>query len=128
MKYLFLNSQDSRSTQPLNNPFDFIIDLPQPIIHEGNWSCALAEIGFSEPIDQDLYVYCDICDYSYVNDTHQPILRIVRGSRLFTEPFFIPIINQHLMRIRVYIRNQSGRIPSVTLKQLRCTLLIKYGK
>ena len=128
MKYLFLNSQDSKSTHPLNNPYDFTIDLPQPLIHDGKWKCALAEIGFSQPIDQDLYVYCDICDFSYVNDSHQPILRIVRGSRLLTEPFFMPIINQHLTRIRVYIKDETGQIPSVALKQSRCTLLIKYGK
>ncbi len=128
MKYLFLNSEDSKSTQPLNEAFDFTIDLPQPLLLEGKWKCGLAEIGFSNPIGDELYVYCDICDYSYVTDSNKPILRIVRGSRLYTQPFFIPIINQHVSRIRVYIRDESGQIPSVVVQQSRCTLLLKHDK
>ncbi len=128
MKYLFLNSQDSKSTQPLNEPFDFTIDLPQPLILEGKWKCGLSEIGFSNPIADELYVYCDMCEYSYVKDSNQPILRIVRGSRLYTKPYFIPIVNQHVSRIRVYIRDEFGQIPSIAVERSRCTLLLKHAE
>ena len=128
MEYLYLNSQDSQSTQPLNNAYDFTIDLPQPIIHNGKWKCALAEIIFSQSIRQDLYIYCDVCDYSYVRNTYGPILRIVKGSKVYAKPLYIPLKIQYLSRIRIYIRDENGQTPSDPLKQSRCTLLIKYGK
>ena len=73
--YLFLNSNDSKSLHP-----NFTVELPTPLELHGNWKCALAEILYSKSIGQKLYVYCDICEYSYIADGYKPILRIVKNG------------------------------------------------
>ena len=128
MKYLFLSSEDSTSTHPSNSMFDFTIEFPQPLELEGKWECALTEIVYSDSINGDLYVYCDICAYSYVSDSYKPLLRIVDGSDIFEKQYFIPVTQQVVPRLRLYIRDKQGNIPSVDEETLRCTLALKHGK
>ena len=125
--YLFLNSQDSKTIHPHNTPFDFTVELPQPINVTGKAKIALTEINYPGKYKQDLYVYCDVCDYNYVKDGYKPILRIINGSNTYNKLFYIPISSSHISRIRVYIRDNKDRIPSVPIKTLRCTVVIRNG-
>jgi hypothetical protein len=130
MKYLYLDSEDSKDSHPQNKPFDFTVEMPTPLELEGNWSCALAEIYFTrEALTQDLYVYCDLCDYNYVNQQYSPILRIINsGDEIFDKCFYVPLVNKLISRIRIYIKTKSGEKPSVSIQKLRCTLQLKHGK
>ena len=126
--YLFLSSNDSKIFHPHNSPFNFTIELPKTLDLQGNWKCALAEIFYSESLDQDLFVYCDICEYSYIDDGYKPILRVVNGSDIYDTLFYQPITTQFVNRIHIYIKDEAGNQPSVDIKHLRCTLKIKNGK
>ena len=126
--YLFLNSNDSKSLHPKNSPFNFTVELPTPLELRGDWKCALTEISYPKSIRQELYVYCDICEYSYIADGYKPILRIVKGSDIYNQLFYRPITNPFVSRIQIYIKYQTGNQPSVDVKSLRCTLKIKHGK
>ena len=48
----------------------------------------LAELSYPDSIEQDLYVYCDICQYSYVTDGYKPILKIENGSDIYDKLFY----------------------------------------
>ena len=126
--YLFLDSNDSKSSHPQNSAFDFIVELPRPLNLQGEWKCALVEIAYSASVDEDLYVFCDICEYSYIDDGYKPILRIVNGSDIFDKLIYIPITVPTAARIHMYIKDRKGNIPSVDITSLRCTLHIKHGK
>ena len=69
------------------------MELPTPWELQVDWKCALkiAEISNPESMEQELYIYCDICQYSYVADGYKPILRIVNGSDIFETLFYQPI-------------------------------------
>ena len=122
--YLFLNSQDSLSVHPKNTSFDFTVELPQPINVDGKSKIALSEINYSEVHEKDLYVYCDVCDYSYVKDGYKPILRIVNKSCIYNKLIYIPISSSYIPRIRIYIRDENNQIPSFNIETLRCTVAI----
>ncbi len=125
--YLFLNIQDSKSIHPNNIPLDFTVELPQPITLTRKSRIALIEINYPGKYKQDLYVFCDICDYNYVKNGYKPLLRIVNGSQVYRKLLYIPLSTTNISRIRVYIRDEKGRIPAVNFKSLRCTLVIKHG-
>lgn len=127
MQYLFLHSEDSLLTHPQNNATDFTVDLPQPLDLPGKWSIALTEISITPNKKADLYVYCDVCDYSYQRNTRKPILRIIKGSTTFAKPYYIPVAVNYTPRIRVYIRDSKGNIPSFEISTSRCTLALKHG-
>ena len=127
MQYLFLDSEDSKSMHADNTAFDFVIELPQDLNLVGYWDCALTEISYSQPTT-DLYIYCNIINYSYENDSYKPILRIVNGSDIFEKLYFIPITQQSIPRIHIYIRDKQGNTPSDSGQELRCTLALKHGK
>lgn len=128
MQYLFLHSQDSLLTYPQNHPTDFTIDLPQPLQLPGKWSIALTEINIIPNKKIDLYIYCDLCEYSYQRNTCKPILRIIRGSSTFSKPYFIPVAVNYAPRIRLYIRDSKGNIPSFDISTSRCTLALRHDE
>ena len=127
MKYLFLSSSDSTHIYPNNSPFDFIVEFPQTLELNGNWLCALTEINYTNA-EEELYVYCDICEYSYVCNGFKPLLRVINGSNIFETLYYIPVNQQAVKRIHVYIRDREGQIPSFNTSDLRCTLALKHGK
>ena len=126
--YLFLNSNDSKSLHSNNPPFNFTVELPTPLELRGDWKCALAEIPYPKSIRREIYVYCDICEYSYIADGYKPILRIVNGSDIYDTLFDQPITSLFVSRIQIYIKDKTGNQPSVDVKSLRCTPKIKHGK
>ena len=128
MMYLFLNSNDTKSLHPNNSQFNFTVELPTPLELHGNWKCALAEISYPKSIGQELYVYCDICEYSYIADGYKPILEIVKDGDIYNQLFYIPITNPFVSRIQIYIKDQTGNQPSVDIKLFMCTLKIKHDK
>ena len=128
MMYLFLNSNDSKSLHPDNSPFNFTVELPTPLELHGDWKCALAEISYPKSIRRELYVHCDICEYSYIADSYKPILRIVKSGDIYNQLFYQPITTSLVSRIKIYIKDETGNEPSVDVESLRCTLKIKHGK
>lgn len=122
--YLFLASTDCLVSHPANNPWDFTINLNQYVHLKGTWECALMDIDYDGPASE-LYIFSDLCSDSYVTDSYLPLLRIVKRSGSFKNPFYVSIPRDFVDRIRVYIRLKDGQPPSFTPNRLRCTLRIR---
>ena len=107
MIHLFLNSIDSINTHPNNNPFDFTIELPEALVLDGEWECALSDIYYdNSAINEELFVFSDICNDSYVYNNRLPILRKVNKPDIFTLPYFTSVNLREIQRIRIFIKDK----------------------
>lgn len=123
--FLFLSSDTCTNIHPSNNPWEFTIDLPKLLNVSGDWGCALTEIQYDGGNSEDLYVFCDICEFSCVNGALLPLLRVVNSPALFHTPYFIPISRDQVSQLCIYIRNKHLETPSFPVRTLRCTLQLQ---
>lgn len=122
MKYLFVSSDDSLEYHPTNSTYDFTITLPQTI--HGDWEIALGDITYVSHFE-DLYVFCDLCEYSYVKDTSLPLLRLISGIGEFENLYFHTVTRNVIQRIRIFITNKNLETPSQDIGPVRLTLVMK---
>ena len=129
-RYIITNHEDSKHFFSSNDPFDFILELPETIYSTGNSSLALLDHNITVDFIGELYVYCDIIQNSLVNGDQLPLLRIIKNKRdnSFTFPYFIKLNIDHFKRIRFYIRMGDGGVPSFNIKLLNLSLLLRYDK
>ena len=75
------------------------------------------------------YLYSDICDYSYIKNSLEPVLRMIFPSnnhgQYFSEKYYIPIRAKTLGRIKVYIRDRSMNVPDSFSKRIALTFHLK---
>ena len=121
MKHLFLCSTDSILYHPSNKSWDFTVELPHAI--EGQWKCALGDISYNTT--ENLYVFCDLCEQSYIRGGTLPILRYVTQPKEFTNLYYFNVNLSHIKRVRIFIRNNNMEIPSDDIGPVRCTLILK---
>lgn len=133
--YLFLSSDFSKIQHPANKPEDFTVELPQPYVLSGQWSCALKEIQI--PVEDDIvYVCSDMCCESYAENTMVPILRALQKPKgknlmtffLFNDPSYVPIKPAVLNRVRIFIRGSELKRLQLRSMTVRCTLHLKRWK
>jgi hypothetical protein len=125
-QYLFLSSSDSKHIHKNNKWYDFTVEFSDMIDFQGHWECALAEIFFDADVAENLFIYCDICDYSYVGSKLLPTLRLINHKALeFVNLFFIKVNNPEVNRIRIYLRDKNNNIPSLEVTEVNCTLVFK---
>lgn len=111
------------------SPFDFVVDIPGGLdFSQGEWEVALLEVHTdtgNQPTE-DLYVYTDIVPYeNFVLDSFRPLLRVVRQKGEVGNPIYVPVQSHSKWdRIRIYIRNKQGNVPSLSIGDLSCTLHI----
>ena len=124
MEFLYLSSQDSSMEHPSNTWYDFIVDLPRRLNLLQTWGCALLELDCYPQLETDIFVYCDILNYSYIDNSLAPVLRkITRIPSVFTFPYFVSIKNNLIERIGIYIRAvHTGEKPLETVNKTVCTL------
>lgn len=125
MKYLFVSSEDSLEYNPTNSTYDFTITLPQTIY--GEWEIALAEIEYPSHF-WDLYVFCDLCDSSYVRDRTLPLLRIVSQMGEFDNLYFHKTTRNVIQRLRITIKNKDLVTPTEDIGPVRLTLAMRQNK
>lgn len=136
--YLFLNSNDSTSFHPSNNPDDFIVTLPKPYVLDGCWECALLEMNIELINDIDLprvHLCCDIVEDSYVRNNMLPILRAQELTpeqnilqMTYVHPYYLNVSKQEIRSIRIFIRNdQLQSVPS-KIQRLSCVLCLREKK
>lgn len=128
MKHLYLSSGDSLETFPDNKWFDFTVLIPNGLHLDGKYVCALIEVYFNIKLTSEMYVYSDLCEYSYIQDTYRPIMRIVRKTSVFTKLIYLPVKTSRVGTIRIYIRDKNNNIPTLAAKEMRCTILLKKKK
>ena len=125
--YLFLSSANSIETYPNNHALDFTVTLPQPIdLTEGLWVCALLDIDMlaDKTAVEEIRVYCDICQYSFVGDSFQPILHLANSFSPVMIPIDIPVRTKSVSQIRVYLKVITKPQSSFDPQSSRCTLRI----
>ena len=96
--YINVSDKDSRKNFYSNQPISFRVQIEPPICLDPNesWTCGLMECDFREDpeeIFEDMYIYCDAINTSVVNGKYDNLLRVVNKSRIFSQPFFIPVTN-----------------------------------
>ena len=109
---------------------DTTTELPVPLEIEG-YGCGVIEMsgkvrtGFTD----NLYLCCDICEESYVNNIKMPVLRYISRNRngLVNKPIdhviWLRVMRPNISSIRLYISDEHGKIVSVEDNFLNCTLL-----
>ena len=124
MKYLFISSEDSLKYNPTNSTYEFTVTLPQTI--HGDWEIALSEIEYASHFE-DMYVFCDLCESSYVKDKTLPLLRVVSKMGVFQNLYFYSVTRKVIQRIRVFIRNKDLETPSQSVGPIRLTLVMRQN-
>ena len=125
--YLYLNSSDCLFTHPQNVPSDFTIDLPEPLHFDNEkYEIAVTEVLYKGKRTIDLYMFCNICDTTFVREKTLPILRIIRQpNEIFAVPYYIPIYQKNISTVHVYLRDKYYNPVSFSKDYLRCTLHIR---
>lgn len=130
--YFFLEATDSMLTFPTNKLYDFTIELPFEYDFTGEWVCGLSEFHSLTQNESTLgiYIFCDLCEDSFVKDCQLPILRRFQVSNeritfLLQSPYYIRVVKKTTKRIRIYITDNHLR-PATFLKDYcNCTLHLK---
>ena len=90
---------------------------------------ALCDIFLNEKISETLMVFSDICDYSFVRDSLEPILRMVmpnnKRSQLFPDRFYLGVRQSNLGRIKIYIKDRSFNNAVALKGEIQLTLHLK---
>lgn len=122
MKFVYASSDDSLDFYPKNNSFDFTVNLPHSI--SGNLFIALGEIYYTSH-GEDLLVFCDLCEDSFIKGTSLPVLRSVSHTGEFTHLYFHSVTRATIQRIRIYITNNNLETPSADIGPVTCLLIFK---
>ena len=67
--FLFISSSHSSSFHPEYKTYNFIVELPERLNLVGKWKVALCDFYLTENSLEVLYIFADLCDYSYVRDS-----------------------------------------------------------
>ena len=121
--YLYLCPSDSVS------PCDFLVDLPAEYNLHGEWTCGLTEIHFNNILEfqNGLYVFCDVCDDTFVKNANLPLLRRIHSNKDSSSYYFHPIYyskisRQNIQRLRIYILDENLKPFKYSGVTLWCTL------
>ena len=127
--YLFLTSTDSSAYFPFNSTCDFQVELPEALFLRGNWTCAALQVAFKDEIADDIIVFCDLCESSFIQDTRLPVLRVIPQSSQknfeFKEPQRLNVSRDEVKRLRIFIRTLDLKEPSFVNRPVSCTLHLR---
>ena len=136
-RFLYLSSDDSEAFYPDNKPNHFTVKLPGTLKLPGQWECALTEVvyhtEFNSPRPQSLYICSDIVQVSYGCDALLPILRKVavpaslnmKAILSFPQNFYIPMAQEELQYITIYIKDEILEDPSFEIGPFNCSLHLR---
>ena len=111
--FVYLSSSDSPQFYPENDPYEFTVELPEILTLEGNWHCAL--ISFAQPTSEDVTIFCDILDYSFIQDTYKPVLRQLSEQDVYFADFpnlhYVKVKDFAVKRIKISILKSTNLTP-----------------
>lgn len=131
---LHLSSKDCKLYNPANTDSDFITDLTSPLILEGTWMCALYDLVCDSTNTNDsdeLMIFCDICDTSFIHERQEHILRRVllkqrgRFSATPDQLYYVPVAKRVIKHVRLYLRTNNFTEDSFGPQETRCTLVLR---
>ena len=76
--YIYVSNLDSEAIYEQNTDIAFTVQLPHQINLKGSWVVALKQITVQSEKQRPpsvVYVYCDLCNTSYVLGQDLPLLR-----------------------------------------------------
>ena len=104
--YLYISSSPTEHF-PDNTSTDFTVHLPRLLT--GNWKLGAIEVNLPSPPETPLFVCCDLCSESIVNERYLPVLcQLNRKSYLPANILYIPVKTTQFHTVRVYICNKLG--------------------
>ena len=118
--YMYIHHGDSKIHG--NSSTDFEIVLPISYKLKGDWSCALLEVLIPTPVSEELYISVDIVQNSLVHGKLIPILKSFRESEQFNNPYYMPLRNHDITRMKFIIRTKDLKLPSSDIDKL-CLIL-----
>ena len=94
--------------------------------------CALYDLVCdSSSVESDeLMIFCDLCDTSFIHESQEPILRrvLLRQKGRFTVTpdliFYVPVVKRLVRHIRLYLRTSNFERASFGTQETRCTLVL----
>lgn len=125
-KYIFVSSNQDKDYSDINTSTDFTIFFNNGLeFNKRNTVCALAEISFKTALKEELVVCCDIIENSYYKGAYIPILRhLEEGEKTytFTNLYYLPITQNKISSINIYLKNTKGNKPESFIIQTDCIL------
>ena len=128
--YLFISSADSMIYHPDNKPHSFVVELGERLNLTGRWMVALSDLNLNVASTETLYIFCDICDISYFQNSMKPILRMIYPTETsksinFSKRCYIPVAQKNFTRLQIYIRDKSMNVPGIMTEDIQLTLHLK---
>ena len=104
---MFISSKDSLSFHPNNKGNNFTVELSERVNLDGDWEIGLCDFYHNLEVNKILYVFCDLCDYSYIGNSLEPIIRRIYPNSTstdfqFSSNYYINVKNKAINRIKVY--------------------------
>ena len=129
--FLFISSDDS-SFHPQNKIYNFIVALPERLNLLGKWEVGLCDFFQTGSSPEVLYIFTDLCDYSHVKVSVQPILQIIyphssEKEYIFPHLFYIPVTNT-ITRLNFYIQDKTLRLLTTLSGEIQLTLHFRKKK
>lgn len=137
--HLHLSSSDSRDIYPNNTASDFRVQLPRSLRLQGKWEGALLNISYWPQVHStsrkpdELYICSDLVGSCYALNSLHPVLKRIsmpdqENAKInihFASPDFLPLIQNTVQNLRIYIIDNTSQSPSFIRKDLYCTLLLR---
>ena len=119
--FVFLSSGDSADLFPNNTPYDFTVALPETIELNGEYYCAL--VSYFQPVGEDVTIFSEILDYSYIADSYKPVLRqlneIATHYEDFSNPQYMKVRVPRISEINIKIRQSTFFSHLVQLQEVQ---------
>ena len=130
---MVLSSDDGQAFFPNNTSHNFFVKLNRTLQFDGYWVVALTEINTSERKDrkEELFVYSDICQDSFVGSSEQSLLRRIfyedvnNKNIIYVNPYYVPVKLRDFQHIHIYIKDENGNDVSFLKKKVTITLHLK---
>ena len=131
--YFFLSSIDSLNFHPNNKAYNFTVEIAERTSLSGDWEVGICDFHASTVINETLYLFSDIVDYSYVRNSMEGILRLLPQSnsnkyQLFNNVYYLSLKNQSFSQIGIYIKNKNLHFASSLTGVVELTLHLRKRK
>ena len=130
---MVLKSSDSPLFHPNNQPYNFRVHLPKPLILNGVWTVSLLEFSLDPGQTKqrglpEIFVCSDICEDTIVGEREMPLIRRVyldKQNIIYQYPYEVPIKLGQFQDVHVYIKDAKNAPASFLSGEVTVTLLLR---
>ena len=95
---MVLRSSERKGVFPKNQPWNFKLEIPKWLHVSRDWMIELTEFyatNVPRNAKKELYVYCNVCETSLVDEVERSLLRCVflqnNKNQIFLRPYEVPL-------------------------------------